>query len=88
MRNLLNLQANDGKRFRMSVWPVASHTRTPAGNEIIAAAIRQRGDCCRHPAPVIRIRAPVANSISIAPPSANPADVYQVPGSEPVRLVT
>ena len=38
MQHLLNLQRQDGKPFRMSVWPVASHTRTPVGIGIIGAA--------------------------------------------------
>jgi len=55
--------------LRMSLWPPASHTRTPLGIGIIAAwPASALIDQCREPstAPLIRIRPPVANSTSIA----------------------
>ena len=61
------------KPFLMSVWPVASHTRTPVGIGIIAAVRRPplataAASVALSTAPAIRIRVPVANSISIVPP--------------------
>ncbi|WP_367165812.1 hypothetical protein [Mesorhizobium sp.] len=50
LQNLLDLKAKDGNPFRMSVWPVASHTRTPFGTGIIADQERQELDPAhRHP---------------------------------------
>jgi hypothetical protein len=44
-----------GKGFRISLWPAASHTRTPAGTGIIAMILQRRDDV--HERGCIHVRA-------------------------------
>ncbi len=61
--------ASPSKPLRISVWPVANHTCTPlgTGTSIFAGAVIMAFTAEASAGPVIRIRVPVANSISIDP---------------------
>ena len=90
IKRLLNLNARVFMPRRMSVWPVAIHTRTPEAIGIIAVVLRPAPrpppSSPRCPPRLIRIRAPVANSISIVPDAAGRASGAIRTGAKPFRV--